>query len=137
MRPIRQPTQALLPIPAHPRMQGLSGDPVAFGDLDDRASGLYFQHSAIPLLHDTQLHQRQLDLPRDHDEPRESQANRQGVKHQRGRSVKYQPRKDMQPHPTLCKLSVRLQGGPKTGRTRRQLGAHPPLPLALPLRAGR
>jgi hypothetical protein len=32
----------------------------------------------------------------------------------------------------LCKLSVRLQGGPKTGRTRRQLGAHPPLPLPLP-----
>jgi hypothetical protein len=30
-----------------------------------------------------------------------------------------------------------FQGGPKTGRTRRRLGAHPPLPLALPLRAGR
>jgi hypothetical protein len=40
-------------------------------------------------------------------------------------------------HLSLCKLSVRLQGGPKTGRTRRQHGAHPPLPLALPLRAGR
>jgi hypothetical protein len=34
------------------------------------------------------------------------------------------------------KPSVRLQGGPKTGRTRRQLGARPTLTLALPLRDG-
>jgi hypothetical protein len=38
---------------------------------------------------------------------------------------------------SLCRLSVRFQGGPKTGRTGGRLGACPALALTLPCRAGR
>jgi hypothetical protein len=65
VRPVGQGGQTARPVTAHPGVHALPRHPMAGGYFGDRAPGLGFQHSAIPLFHDTQLHQHRPGLPRD------------------------------------------------------------------------
>jgi len=57
-RPVRQPAQALLGIPAQPPVHRLPHHPVPASHLRDRDALLeHLQHRPVPLLHRTQLHQ--------------------------------------------------------------------------------
>ena len=57
-RPIRQPAQPVLCIPAQPTVHRLPRHPIAPGHLGDRdAFPGHFQHRPVPLLHRTQLRQ--------------------------------------------------------------------------------
>ena len=57
VRAIRQPVQALLPIPADPPMHRLPRDTEPLGHLGHRHTGLDLQHGPVPLLRHGQLHQ--------------------------------------------------------------------------------
>ena len=65
VRAVGQGGQAASPVTAHPGVHALPGHAMTGSNFGDRAPGLYFQHSAIPLFHDTQLHQHRPGLPRD------------------------------------------------------------------------
>jgi hypothetical protein len=57
MRTISETVQTLFAIPADPSVHRLPRHPEPLGHLGDRHPGLNFQHSAIPLLRHSQLHQ--------------------------------------------------------------------------------
>ena len=68
MRPVGavgQGSQAASFVTAHPGMHALPRHPMTGGYLGDRGTCFCFQHGAIPLFHDTQLHQHRPGLPRD------------------------------------------------------------------------
>ena len=57
-RPVRQPAQPVLGIPAQPPVHRLPDNAVPPGHLRDGDALLeHFQHRPVPLLHRTQLHQ--------------------------------------------------------------------------------
>ena len=57
VRPVRQPIQTLIAVPAHPAMHRLSRYPEPLGDLGHGHPGLNLEHGPIPLLRHGQLHQ--------------------------------------------------------------------------------